>query len=113
MVLTTAQITSAEVKQMTLKLFQQWALAFQSKRELVFLVDVYKELKNSGMPIKVGQKRKADNDQVSLSLHRHLTPPPTSCPPRLPPPGSTPTCACDVALRSPSLIGNTIAEIAV
>lgn len=33
---------------MALKLFQQWALAFESKRELAFFVDVYNELKNSG-----------------------------------------------------------------
>ncbi len=42
------QLTSAEVKQMALKMFQQWALAFQSKRELAFFVGVYNELKNSG-----------------------------------------------------------------
>ncbi|WWC90727.1 uncharacterized protein L201_005664 [Kwoniella dendrophila CBS 6074] len=41
--------TSPEVKQMLLKLFQQWALAFQTKRELAFFVDVYNELKNSGI----------------------------------------------------------------
>ncbi|WWC71583.1 uncharacterized protein I206_105541 [Kwoniella pini CBS 10737] len=42
-------ITNAEVKQMLLKVFQQWALAFQSKKELAFFVDVYNELKNSGI----------------------------------------------------------------
>ncbi|OCF42696.1 vacuolar protein sorting-associated protein 27 [Kwoniella heveanensis CBS 569] len=44
-----AQGTNAEVKTMLLKTFQQWALAFQSKKELSFLVDVYNELKNSGI----------------------------------------------------------------
>ncbi|WVQ68094.1 uncharacterized protein L199_006300 [Kwoniella botswanensis] len=44
-----SQTTSPEVKQMLLKLFQQWALAFQSKNELSFFVDVYNELKNSGI----------------------------------------------------------------
>lgn len=43
-----SQSANADVKQMALRLFQQWALAFQSKRELSFLVDVYNELKNSG-----------------------------------------------------------------
>ncbi|WVQ99978.1 hypothetical protein IAU59_007121 [Kwoniella sp. CBS 9459] len=43
-----AQGTNAEVKTMLLKTFQQWALAFQSKKELSFFVDVYNELKNSG-----------------------------------------------------------------
>lgn len=33
---------------MFLQLFQAWALAFQSKPALTFLVDVYNELKNSG-----------------------------------------------------------------
>ncbi|WWD19042.1 hypothetical protein CI109_103500 [Kwoniella shandongensis] len=42
-------VTNPEVKQMLLKNFQQWALAFESKRELGFFVDIYKELKNSGV----------------------------------------------------------------
>jgi len=42
------QATSAEVKQMALRLFQSWALAFKPKQELSFFVDVYNELKNSG-----------------------------------------------------------------
>lgn len=33
---------------MAIKNFQTWALAFESKRELSFLTDVYKELKTSG-----------------------------------------------------------------
>ncbi|WVF72778.1 hypothetical protein IAT40_007596 [Kwoniella sp. CBS 6097] len=44
-----AQGTNAEVKTMLLKTSQQWALAFQSKKELSFFVDVYNELKNSGI----------------------------------------------------------------
>jgi growth factor-regulated tyrosine kinase substrate len=37
---------------MALKYFQDWAIAFQSKRELSFFVDVYNELKNTGkLPI--------------------------------------------------------------
>ncbi|WRT68369.1 uncharacterized protein IL334_005345 [Kwoniella shivajii] len=44
-----APSTSPEVKQMLLKMFQQWALAFQSKKELSFFTDVYNELKNSGI----------------------------------------------------------------
>ncbi|WVR07579.1 hypothetical protein IAU60_004621 [Kwoniella sp. DSM 27419] len=43
------QTTSPEVKQMLLKQFQQWALAFKSKSELAFFVDIYNELKNSGI----------------------------------------------------------------
>lgn len=43
-----SQLTGAEVKQMAMKMFQQWALAFRSKRELAFFVDVYNELKGSG-----------------------------------------------------------------
>ena len=42
------QLTGAEVKQMALQYFQMWALAFESKRELSFLVDVYREMKSSG-----------------------------------------------------------------
>ncbi|ORY35602.1 hypothetical protein BCR39DRAFT_511030 [Naematelia encephala] len=42
-------LTNAEVKQMAIRLFQSWALAFQSKKELGFFVDVYNELKNSGI----------------------------------------------------------------
>jgi growth factor-regulated tyrosine kinase substrate len=42
------QITNPEVKEMALRYFQQWALAFESKKELSFFVDVYNELKNSG-----------------------------------------------------------------
>ncbi|CAD6577391.1 MAG: Vacuolar protein-sorting-associated protein 27 [Tremellales sp. Tagirdzhanova-0007] len=42
-------LTNPYVKQMALRMFQQWALAFQPKRDLVFLVDVYNELKNSGV----------------------------------------------------------------
>ncbi|KAK4688577.1 hepatocyte growth factor-regulated tyrosine kinase substrate, partial [Tremellales sp. Uapishka_1] len=41
--------TGAEVREMTLKLFQQWALAFKSKKELSFFVDVYEEMKSSGI----------------------------------------------------------------
>ncbi|KAK1927083.1 hypothetical protein DB88DRAFT_533845 [Papiliotrema laurentii] len=41
--------TGAEVKQMALRLFQSWAIAFKSKPELSFFVDVYNELKNSGV----------------------------------------------------------------
>ena len=44
------QSTTPEVKQMALRLFQQWAVAFRDKRDLSFLVDVYNELKNSGTP---------------------------------------------------------------
>ena len=33
---------------MALRLFQQWALAFQSKGDLAFLADVYNELKITG-----------------------------------------------------------------
>ena len=33
---------------MALRYFQQWALAFESKKELSFFVEVYNELKNSG-----------------------------------------------------------------
>ncbi|RSH88702.1 Vacuolar protein-sorting-associated protein 27 [Saitozyma podzolica] len=42
-------ITNPEVKEMALRYFQQWALAFESKKELSFFVDVYNELKNSGI----------------------------------------------------------------
>ncbi|KAL7422807.1 Vacuolar protein-sorting-associated protein 27 [Cryptotrichosporon argae] len=45
-----APATNAEVKQMALKYFQTWALAFESKKDLSFFVDVYHELKNSGTP---------------------------------------------------------------
>lgn len=41
--------TNAEVRTMALRFFQQWAVAFQSKPALAFLVDVYNELKNSGI----------------------------------------------------------------
>lgn len=41
--------TNPEVKTMALRMFQQWALAFESRRDLAFLVDVYHELKNSGV----------------------------------------------------------------
>ncbi len=57
------QTTSPEVKQMALKFFQQWALAFESKKELSFFVDVYHELKNSGET--AGQESR---DQVWLIL---------------------------------------------
>lgn len=43
-----SKVTNVEVRQMALKLFQTWAVAFQPKRELNFLVDVYQELKNAG-----------------------------------------------------------------
>lgn len=36
------------MKQMAIKYFQQWAVAFKPKRELSFFVDVYNELMNSG-----------------------------------------------------------------
>lgn len=36
---------------MALRLFQSWAIAFKSKPELSFFVDVYNELKNSGKAI--------------------------------------------------------------
>lgn len=42
------QYTNGEVKQLAIKLFQQWAIAFRAKPELAFLVDVYNELRNSG-----------------------------------------------------------------
>lgn len=42
------QTTVPDVKQMALKHFQLWALAFKSKQELSFFVDVYNELKGSG-----------------------------------------------------------------
>ena len=42
------QVTNPEVKQMALKHFQAWALAFESKRELYFLVENYREMKSSG-----------------------------------------------------------------
>ncbi|TXT08618.1 hypothetical protein VHUM_02746 [Vanrija humicola] len=41
--------TNPEVKTMALGFFQQWAIAFQNKKDLAFLVDVYHELKNSGI----------------------------------------------------------------
>ncbi|OXC69142.1 vacuolar protein sorting-associated protein 27 [Cryptococcus neoformans] len=44
-----ATTTSPEVKQMLIKYFQQWALAFKSKSELSFFVEVYNELKASGI----------------------------------------------------------------
>jgi growth factor-regulated tyrosine kinase substrate len=47
--LTQVQSTNPEVKNMALGLFQQWAIAFQNKKDLAFLVDVYHELKNSGV----------------------------------------------------------------
>lgn len=55
------QYTNGEVKQMAIRLFQQWAIAFKAKPELVFLVDVYNELKMGG-----GLAR-------SLSLYDSLT----------------------------------------
>ena len=42
------QIITPEVKQMAVQLFQSWAMAFKSKRELQFLVDAYNDLKNAG-----------------------------------------------------------------
>jgi growth factor-regulated tyrosine kinase substrate len=44
-----SDVTNAEVRHMALRYFQTWAMAFQPKRELAFLVDVYNELKNSGI----------------------------------------------------------------
>ncbi|BEJ13787.1 hypothetical protein CspHIS471_0309610 [Cutaneotrichosporon sp. HIS471] len=41
--------TNAEVRQMALRMFQSWALAFEKKRELAFLVDAYHDMKNSGI----------------------------------------------------------------
>lgn len=40
--------TNAEVRTMALQMFQAWALAFDSRRDLAFLVDVYNDLKNGG-----------------------------------------------------------------
>ncbi|EIW67290.1 hypothetical protein TREMEDRAFT_33875 [Tremella mesenterica DSM 1558] len=40
---------SPEVKQMALRMFQSWAIAFMSKKELSFVVDKYNEMKNSGI----------------------------------------------------------------
>ncbi|CAK9780775.1 hypothetical protein CC85DRAFT_287190 [Cutaneotrichosporon oleaginosum] len=40
--------TNAEVRQMALRMFQSWALAFEKKRELAFFVDAYHDMKNSG-----------------------------------------------------------------
>lgn len=44
-----AQATQPPVREMALRLFQQWALAFESKRELSYLPEMYRELKNSGI----------------------------------------------------------------
>ncbi len=41
--------TNAEVRQMSLRMFQSWALAFEKKRELAFFVDAYNDMKNSGI----------------------------------------------------------------
>lgn len=43
---------------MALRLFQSWALAFKSKSELSFFVDVYNELKNSGPSRSLSQTAK-------------------------------------------------------
>jgi growth factor-regulated tyrosine kinase substrate len=48
MMLIIMQLTVAEVKQMGLKLFQQWAIAFKSKPSLDYLNQAYNELKLSG-----------------------------------------------------------------
>ncbi len=42
------QSTNPQVRDMALKVFQQWALAFESKRELSFLPEMYRELKTGG-----------------------------------------------------------------
>lgn len=36
---------------MALKLFQSWAIAFESKPELKYLPEMYRELKNQGMSV--------------------------------------------------------------
>lgn len=41
---------------MALKDFQQWALAFESKRELSFFTDTYREMKASGSWDSLGRR---------------------------------------------------------
>lgn len=53
---------------MALRLFQDWAIAFKSKAELSFFVDVYNELKNSGEP--------AQACRCSSIARRHISPSP-------------------------------------
>ncbi|KAL7414353.1 hypothetical protein BDY24DRAFT_339617, partial [Mrakia frigida] len=43
------QSTNAEVKRVGLDLFQQWALAFQSKPELSYVCEVYRGMKDEGI----------------------------------------------------------------
>ncbi|WVQ81885.1 vacuolar protein sorting-associated protein 27 [Cryptococcus sp. DSM 104549] len=71
-----AQTASPEVKQMLLQYFQQWALAFQSKQELSFFVDVYNELKSSGVAFPTSRPPPLppprDNDRPRLGRFRRL-----------------------------------------
>lgn len=41
--------TNPQVCELAIKMFQQWAIAFESKRELSYLPEVYRELKNQGI----------------------------------------------------------------
>lgn len=43
-----APSTNPEVRTMALQMFQAWALAFDGRRDLAFLFDVYNDLKNGG-----------------------------------------------------------------
>ncbi|GHJ89213.1 hypothetical protein NliqN6_5615 [Naganishia liquefaciens] len=44
-----AETTVPQVREMAIKLFQSWAIAFESKPELKYLPDMYRELKNQGI----------------------------------------------------------------
>lgn len=62
--------TTHQVKEMAKDLFQQWAIAFESKKELSFLPEMFRELKNSGIPF--------PPPPTTLSSHLLSTPtPPT------------------------------------
>lgn len=96
---------------MALKMFQAWALAFKSKTELSFFVDVYNELKNSGMfTFSVTLECEADVEAYHSPhlLRRHPRIFSTLPQPLL---GSTPTCACDVEQHSRLPTGNIIVGI--
>lgn len=50
-VLCTSQATIPQVREMALSLFQQWAFVFETKSNLSYLPEMYRELKSEGQPI--------------------------------------------------------------
>lgn len=123
------QSTNAEVKRVGLDLFQQWALAFESKPELNYVCDVYRGMKNEGIgtssPVLVAGRsasfrgssssspfallRLPLQASASLLLPSSQTQPPSSLPPPLPL-GSTRRSAFAAGHPSHSPTGNITAE---